>query len=899
MKKLKLIRIWWFGLTATFFVLESLASAQPPSVARIDQLTNFGIGQLPESVSISSGGSKIAFVVASSGNCNPCSSTIFTINSDGTGLKEVANTNQNGIGLVNPQISGNGSKIAFWSNANLVGNNSNNVWNLFDEASNGIRQITNNNSSVCSISTVSGSLSINRDGTKIVFISNCDLTGENPNLYTQAFLFDATNTANPIMQVSHLAYSAPFNFYTSIDGNGDLIVYEPCEYILLYNVATKLTSSVFTSSIFCESFFSQINSDGTKIVFLALEDITGENPDKNQEMFLYDIKANLFKQITHTVDPFGPGAGTSIVTSYLGEVGFAISGDGKRIAFSSTFFDFTGNNKDENTEIFLYDTDSNSILQVTETVAPTVNFDPSINYDGTKIAFISSTDITGGNPNKNFQVFLATITTSAVSAPPYSLGNTGTSSNRAGQSNEPVNTATGNYFYQHTNLTIPGRGLPFIFQRAYNSLDSYSGPVGQKWTNSYNILIIQNSDSSVTVKWGDGHGDIYDPQGGGAFTPRFGGVFDTLVQNPDGTFTVTRKNQTKYNFNSSGKLTSIVDRNGNTITLTYNGGNLTTITDTVGRNTSLSYDGSGRITLVTDPIGRKVKYSYDANGNLATVTDPNGGITTFEYNPANRITSIVLPGGNTLFTQTYDSLGRVVSQTNGRGFTTTFAYNTPNSGDTTITDPLGFSIIHTHDNLLRLIKVTDPKGGTVHFTYDTQNNETGINDQNGNTTLFTYDSHGNTTSITDPLSNAVSFTYDSKNNLTSGKNARGFTTSFSYDAHGNLSGIKNALGNTTALTYDGAGQLIMKIDALGDATHYTYDGQGNLRQITDALGKTSTLGYDGIGRVLSLTDPNGHTATAVYDNNSQLIQITDPLGNITLFAYDPIGNLTIVTDAKQ
>src|SRR5207245_785649 len=32
--------------------------------------------------------------------------------------------------------------------------------------------------------------------------------------------------------------------------------------------------------------------------------------------------------------------------------------------------------------------------------------------------------------------------------------------NRSGMSNEPVNTATGNYYFQRTDLAIPGRGIP-------------------------------------------------------------------------------------------------------------------------------------------------------------------------------------------------------------------------------------------------------------------------------------------------------------------------------------------------------------------------------------------------------------------------------------------------------
>jgi YD repeat-containing protein len=172
----------------------------------------------------------------------------------------------------------------------------------------------------------------------------------------------------------------------------------------------------------------------------------------------------------------------------------------------------------------------------------------------------------------------------------------------SGYSSEPVNTAIGNYVYQYTDLAASGRGLRFIFAQSYNSLDSYSGPLGPGWTHSYNIFISTNPDNSVTVKRGDGKEDIFDPSGGGNYTPRFGGVFDILMQNFDGSFTLISKNQTHYDFNAGGKLVSITEKNGNKLSFAYDANqNLTTITDTVGRAFTLNYNSNHQITGVTDP----------------------------------------------------------------------------------------------------------------------------------------------------------------------------------------------------------------------------------------------------------------------------------------------------------
>jgi hypothetical protein len=45
----------------------------------------------------------------------------------------------------------------------------------------------------------------------------------------------------------------------------------------------------------------------------------------------------------------------------------------------------------------------------------------------------------------------------------------GDKSNVSGTSNDPVNTATGSFFHQQTDLSITGRGSPLIFKRYYNS----------------------------------------------------------------------------------------------------------------------------------------------------------------------------------------------------------------------------------------------------------------------------------------------------------------------------------------------------------------------------------------------------------------------------------------------
>ena len=137
---------------------------------------------------------------------------------------------------------------------------------------------------------------------------------------------------------------------------------------------------------------------------------------------------------------------------------------------------------------------------------------------------------------------------------------------------DPVNTATGNYVYSHIDLKLPGPGMAFTFERNYNSQGGADGPFGFGWNHSYDPNITVNG-GYVTIQWGDSKTDIYVPDGSGGLVAQPGlGIFDSLVANPDGTYTLRKKDQTTYSFDSSGHLISIVDKNNNTIALTYTGG---------------------------------------------------------------------------------------------------------------------------------------------------------------------------------------------------------------------------------------------------------------------------------------------------------------------------------------
>lgn len=371
--------------------------------------------------------------------------------------------------------------------------------------------------------------------------------------------------------------------------------------------------------------------------------------------------------------------------------------------------------------------------------------------------------------------------------PPQALNGKDTLS---GYSEDDVNTAIGNYTYSEKDLEINSRGLSFVLERNYNSQDSQNGPFGFGWTHSYNAKLTVNGDTTVAICWGDGKIDTWTPDGSGGYTPQ-PGVFDILTNNGNGTYTVTEKDSTKYDFDSSGRLASVTDKNSNTIMLTYAGANLVVITDTVGRNNTLTYDANNHITLLTDPIGRTVNFTYDANGNLASSTDMNGNITTYTYDVNHQMLTVTDPKGGTVVIA-YDENKRVSSQIDAKGNEKQYFYDDINK-KTTITDQMGYTTNHYYDDLFHLIQEQDALGNSTYYMYDDLGNKIAVKDKKGAVTNYTYDSRGNVLTKIDALGNITTVAYDANNNPLTRTDELGNTTSYQYDINGNLTNTTDAL----------------------------------------------------------------------------------------------------------
>ena len=314
--------------------------------------------------SINSEGTFIAFHSDGEGSYG---NDIFLYDINGEQFYQITNANVESAtpwASWNPSISSNAKRIAFHSYANIVGNNiGNSEIYLYEANNNTISQITKESIE----NRHSSNPSVSANGQYIAFESQADINGGNP------------------------------------DGNKEIFLYEigTGELAQITNEPRLEVGYVYKG----HSTDPSINADGTRTVFVSEADINGGNPDGNKEIFLYDNETEKIIQITNEKTENGNVLRNSESPS--------INSDGTRIVFQSSA-NLNGGNLDSNFEIYFYNIDNNKILQVTNEprleegyIGKGHSLHPSVNSDGTHIVFQSSSNINGGNPEGNTEIFLA------------------------------------------------------------------------------------------------------------------------------------------------------------------------------------------------------------------------------------------------------------------------------------------------------------------------------------------------------------------------------------------------------------------------------------------------------------------------------------------------------------
>ena len=377
--------------------------------------------------------------------------------------------------------------------------------------------------------------------------------------------------------------------------------------------------------------------------------------------------------------------------------------------------------------------------------------------------------------------------------------------------------------------------------------NGYEDPVGYGWSIAGIDQLIQESNGMALV-YGSGGSHFFADDGQGGFTSP-PDDFGTLTDNGDGTHTYTAKDQTEYDFDAHGLLTSVATPDGQTTTYEYDSDqHLTQITTPDLGVTTFNYSGSGGDALLTsidEPGGRTVALAQDSNRNLTSITDAAGQTRTFTYdsNP----------------TDPNDPRNHLLIADQWQPFDTTFTYQhdtgVNNVGVVTAVN-LGLgSVYQVRPVALDGWPVSDPEPGSV-------------TDALGHATTYTLDSNGYLVELDRPDGASETWDRDSHELVTSATDFNGETTTYDYDSSGDgdLTEVDYPDGSSVSYQYDPHfHEVTQEKTSLGETTSYQYDSQtGDLTEETDPEGNTTTYDWSD-GELMSMTDADQHTTTYGYD----------------------------------
>jgi RHS repeat-associated protein len=490
------------------------------------------------------------------------------------------------------------------------------------------------------------------------------------------------------------------------------------------------------------------------------------------------------------------------------------------------------------------------------------------------------------------------------------------------------NLHAGNTVWSYNAFDNPSRGLSTFLRMSYNSLDTSDTVSGFGWSMQASSLMRLGmpldfhpnpNPTTVTLTDGDGTSHIFSwdatanewthPAGVHLFLQRLV-VCDNKTEESRA-WVMTRPDRAQFFFDCDGYLSSIVDKNGNTMSFTYE------VRQSQNKPTEfLKYitDATGRQTLTVDYWAKGDTYDYIDDTTWAKVTGQTNLTNPFIIDHVKQITDI--SGRKLAFTYTLKGLlGELIDGT-GSAQPKVF----------------GFQYDMTQGNKnVKLVKVTDPRGHATNLTYYSLPTDDPkfhwwtktYTDRLGNPTQFAYTDPDGTagsfiqTVVTDAENHASTELTDGFGRMTQATNAKNQTTKLNWDADNNVVRAEEANGAASTWTYDpktGYPTEIKDAEANKNGwpgTNLTYQtGLGG--HIADLIGKVSpegrtwTFGYDTVGDLTSVTDPDGnasstagdYTTTSTYDTFGQLRTSTDANGHTTHYdAFDPNGYPQTITDA--
>lgn len=454
-----------------------------------------------------------------------------------------------------------------------------------------------------------------------------------------------------------------------------------------------------------------------------------------------------------------------------------------------------------------------------------------------------------------------------------------------------VNALHGNLLYRLKLFEARGVGPTVSLSLTYNSAEYWPGLLAPGWSIDHVTFLIDHGDVDGDPNTFDPHLTLVLP--GGRFIhfnpePALGYLMDDAGFGYSGRFfkffdqwVLQREGGTQWYFNTRGQIDSVVEPDGNSL--------------------SVLYDGEGRPVYIVDMGGRYTGFDYEIQTDqlrdrrIQTVTDPSGNRYEFGYS-GRRLTSVTFAGAPERDTVGFDY--HPLGETNPAFKSTLLGKVLPPRGMIS-SPPYGTTIAYSQG---RVVRVEDPaekflldgeagsgeppeRVAQVGVFYDDSSEVVGIGrfhtrfvDRRGASTIFVFDpERKRVVEVWDPAAVAgapgilpVRRVFDALGNLVRHQDRWGHETTYTYvtkNAFSPAPWLKNQVETVSKTRPDGQGM------ELEESFTYTRDDFGLVE--THTTYATPTGG----------TSPEARTVSYRYNAYGQREEIVYPDGSTRRFVY--------------
>lgn len=475
------------------------------------------------------------------------------------------------------------------------------------------------------------------------------------------------------------------------------------------------------------------------------------------------------------------------------------------------------------------------------------------------------------------------------------------------QRDNPVSVASGGKVQREMDISLPW----IEFYRTFNSTQRVPGGIGSYWSHNLNMRLYEANPKMIAVANPGGSFVVFRQE------EAIDGSGETLKPSGDG-YVLTRQDG-RYVFNSSGRLSRIERSTGDSLDIEFDSAKrISRVFHSTGRFIEFGYQSETALddsepTYIRNQDGPLVNYSYDAEGRLVGATYRGGSTRRYLYEHTslpNLLTGIEDESGSRFATYAYDAGGLAISSEHaGSAQKAKFEYQS--DGSTLYTNALGAveRVTFTDANPYRKRSSITTQAGTESWEYAAFNGASGDfrrrvkshSHRSGRIDLYTYQD------LTDPVFGEVRIKRE-----TEASNRPEATTTEVWRRRDTNQIVKRvSSARTQTWQYNARGQVTQE-------TTQTPTGETRTTTHTYCEAVNAQAGCPVLGLMLSTDGPTPGTDDTVrytyYPEDApgcatsdaactyrkgDLWKTIQPLGHVTeVLAYDGAGRPHMVMDAN-